>query len=245
MLEKWKYLPRKANTIAQEVIMEEINRLNEINHAECFTPGQLSSVDNNYKQIIDRHIDDNFKWLSVTKETRDLLRRLVRYILHRAELSRFRTGIVVAGFGWDDICPTLCSYEIDGIVHGKLKRSLVEGVDIDRGGTGADIKAFAQQEMVERFLQGVDPAYDEYVQNRLEDAMSNLAGHIFQALDYDEAASLKKVQALKPIITNMKQDFVTRSATHKEKEFKINVLNMVQFMPNQELATLAESLGHL
>ncbi len=43
----------------------------------------------------------------------------------------------------------------------------------------------------------------------------------------------------------MKQDFIEKSAEHKEKEFKHNVLNMVQFMPNQELATLAESLVDL
>ena len=94
--------------------------------------------------------------------------------------ARYRTGIVVTGFGEGEICPTLCSYEIDGIVNGKLKRSELKTVDIDRGGPGADVTAFAQREMVERFLQGVDPAYDEYVQNRLGDAMKDFATVIFK-----------------------------------------------------------------
>lgn len=36
-------------------------------------------------------------------------------------LSGGQTGIVVAGFGRKDMFPTLVSYEIDGMVSGKLK----------------------------------------------------------------------------------------------------------------------------
>ena len=243
MLNAGKVLRSKANGICQEVISNEIDRLTQIDGAECFTPSQLSVIDRKYQDIIDGHIDYYFTWLlKVTKSTRKLIRSLVRLTLHRAELSRFRTGIVVAGFGEDEICPTLCSFEIDGIVNGKLKKSKSELVDIDRGGSGADIKAFAQREMVERFLQGVDPSYDLYVQNRLENAMNEFAEVIFQSQKLTKQDVQKKVGNLSPVISRMKNDFILKSDEHKESEFRHNVLNMVQFMPYQELATLAESL---
>ena len=243
MLNAGKVLRSKANGICQEVISDEIDRLTKIEGAECFTPSQLSVIDRKYQNIIDGHIDEYFAWwLKVTKSTRQLIKRLVKLTLHRAELSRFRTGIVVAGFGEDEICPTLCSFEIDGIVNGKLKKSRLDLVDIDRGGSGADIKAYAQREMVERFLQGVDPSYDLYVQNRLENAMKDFAVEIFQSQNLTKLDVQKKVKNLSPVISKMKKDFIQKSDEHKEREFKYNVLNMVQFMPYQELATLAESL---
>lgn len=245
MIQVGKLLPSKANGIYQEVVGEEIDRLTSIEGAECFTSRQLSRIDRRYSAIVDKCIETGFPGPRVTGGTQDAIRRLVRLALHRAELSKFRTGIVVAGFREDEICPTLCSFEMDGIVHGKLKRSKLDVVDIDRGGPGADIRAFAQREMVERFLQGVDPAYDQYVQNRLEDAMKDFASIIFQGQGLSEGEAQSKVDDLAPTISRMKEDFSQRSDEHKEGEFKHNVLNMVQFMPNQELAMLAESLVDL
>ena len=242
MISAGKVLFSKANGICRDVIGHEINRLMAVDRAECFTPGQISTIDRKYQEIIDSTIGNYFAWLKVTKVTRDIIKRLVRFALHRAELSRFRTGIVVAGFGKDEICPTLCSFEMDGIVNGKLKRSSMELVDIDRGGPGADVRAFAQREMVERFLQGVDPSYDQYVQNRLAGAMKKFAEMIFEGQNLAEDEVQDKVGNLAPVIARIKEDFINKSDEHKQNEFKDNVLNMVQFMPNQELATLAESL---
>ena len=247
ILEVGNFRRSKENGICQIVIRKEIDRLSTIGEAECFTPGQLNTIDRKYHSFVEEQIDIHFRWLTtkLTKETRRLLRRLVRLALHRSELSRFGTGIVVAGFGNKEICPTLCSFEMDGIVNGEFKKTNLELVDIDRNGPGADIKAFAQREMVERFLHGVDPAYDRYVQNRLEDAMKNFASVIFQKQGCKEDEAQNKVEELSPIIAQIKRKFAEKSGEHKETEFKFNILNMVQFMPNQELATLAESLVDL
>ena len=239
MIEAGKFLRSKANGICQDVIGNEASILTDVDREECFTPDQF---DRKYQVIIDDSIASHFTWLRANQATKKSINKLVRLTLHRAELSRFRTGIVVAGFGENEICPTLCSFEMDGIVNGKLKRSSMDLVDIDRGGPVADVKAFAQREMVERFLQGVDPSYDQYVQNRLEDAMKKFAELIFQGQNLAEHDVQDKVGKLAPVIARMKEDFVNKSDKHKENEFKDNVLNMVQFMPNQELATLAESL---
>ncbi len=242
MIEAGKVLKSKANGICQNVIGDEIDRLEILEGAECFTPGQLTTIGRKYQEIIDNYIDECFSWLKVSDRTQGQIKKLVQLVLHRARLSRFRTGIVVAGFGSEEICPTLCSFEMDGIVNEKLKRTKIEIVDIDRGGPGADVKAFAQREMVERFLQGVDPSYDLYVQNRLEDAMKEFAEAIFRGQGLSRQNAQAKVTKLSPVISKIKKDFVKVSDEHKENEFRDNVLNMVQFMPNQELSTLAESL---
>ena len=75
--------------------------------------------------------------------------------------------------------------------------------------------------------------------------MKDFAAVIFQGQGLSEDDARKKVDDLSPTIASMKKDFSQKRDEHKENEFKYNVLNMVQFMPNQELATLAESLVDL
>jgi hypothetical protein len=74
--------------------------------------------------------------------------------LRKNILSGRLTGIVIAGFGNGEIFPTLISFEIDGMVCGRLKYVRTNNVDIDREGPKARVLPFAQKEMVERFLYG-------------------------------------------------------------------------------------------
>lgn len=240
-----KYLPSKTNSLAQHVIRKEIDRLNRITPAPCFDDGQLLTIDRRHQKTISNIAEDVFDFFKISQKTNNQIRRLARLILHRIELSRFKTGIVIAGFGEEEICPTLSACEIDGIINGKLKHSVPEIVDIDREGIGADVRAFAQSEMVERFLQGVDPEYDVYVRERLGATLTELAVAIFGVLGDDDQEANRKADSLSPVIEKMKEDFTTMSEKHKEEEYRRNVLDMVQSMPNEELSTLAESLVDL
>lgn len=80
---------------------------------------------------------------------------VVKFVLG-GDLSSSRTGIVIAGFGASERFPTLISYELEGVISGKLKFRQTASCDIDRSGPRAFIMPFAQKEMVERFLYGFD-----------------------------------------------------------------------------------------
>ncbi len=238
-----KYLPSKANRIFQNIVNIEIDRLSELEPAECFVDRHISMIDRRYIASIDRFIEEHCRWLNkITNETRVAIRQFVRLVLHRRELSRFRTGIVIAGFGEHDICPTLCSLELDGIINGRLKCSAMNVTDIGRHGPGASIQAFAQNEMVMRFMEGVDPAYDRYIENFVGEAMKTFSFSVFEALNLDESMIRRIMRDLASVISGIQADFSKRSDDHKKLHYGQNIMNMVQFMPKQEMAALAESL---
>jgi len=56
--------------------------------------------------------------------------------------------------------PTLSAYEIDGMVLGRLKIRETRHCDIDRNKDRAAVIPFAQKEMVDRFLYGLDDQMD-------------------------------------------------------------------------------------
>lgn len=61
-----------------------------------------------------------------------------------------------AGFGRSDLFPTLHSIEVDGIYFGRFRVIRNEEVDIDRRGDTAAVVPFAQTDMAERFILGID-----------------------------------------------------------------------------------------
>ena len=73
------------------------------------------------------------------------------------------TGVVIAGFGSEEKFPTLISLQLDGFVNGRLKYIKKEEVDIDRTGPKASVIPFAQKEMVDRFLFGLDEALEDQI----------------------------------------------------------------------------------
>lgn len=74
-------------------------------------------------------------------EVIDKLIEIGRLALLKNRLSGGQTGIVVAGFGQKDIFPSLVSFEIDGMVFGRLKYVETNNVDIDRTGERAPFRS--------------------------------------------------------------------------------------------------------
>ncbi|RDC65620.1 hypothetical protein [Adhaeribacter pallidiroseus] len=66
------------------------------------------------------------------------------------------SGIIITGFGEDDVFPKLRSYIIGGIIDHRIRYKLSEDVIISTQNTGA-ITPFAQVDIISTFLKGIDP----------------------------------------------------------------------------------------
>lgn len=239
-----KYLRSKSNSIAQNVIDVRVARLNLEPPSDCFQGGSdaalLRGIENDVDDLISLSMDSVLN--TVTATTRASLRRLARAALYRAPLSERRTGFVVAGFGADEICPSLEWIETDGVIRSKLKLKHMKSVDIGRDKSGAEILPFAQGEMVARFLRGVDPVYDSYIHQRVEESLRVFASQILSMMIGDLNRRKSVLRALLPAIENIRQDFHDESRNHQFTTYEQDVRMMVRFMPKQELANLAKSL---
>ncbi|MDF1779450.1 MAG: hypothetical protein P1V13_25845 [Rhizobiaceae bacterium] len=165
-------------------------------------------------------------------------------IIKKAAFS-FQTGIVIAGFGNKDLFPTLVSFEIDGILFGKLKYSKTNFVDIDRGMESAKVIPFAQKEMVERFLYGLDTGIERNIQKFLKNTISTITDEVLDQLDMSqddrESLTTKARNAESAFIDKLQE--VGFNEIRSESRSAIE--DMVEFMPKPELATMAEALVNL
>jgi hypothetical protein len=145
------------------------------------------------------------------------------------------TGLVIGGFGARDLFPTLTYCEIDGVYFDELK--FTEGTvrDIDRRGERAAMIPFAQQEMAERFIFGLDSTLERDLKKFVKEA----AGSILDTKP-DAFSDVEKSGALDAV----EKKFGSMLTELKEKA-RGSILDVVSFMSKKELAEMAHALVEL
>lgn len=153
------------------------------------------------------------------------------------------TGLVFAGFGKDEIFPSLVSYEVYGKIAGRLKFIQTGKFDVDRKlAPDAAVMPFAQKEMVDRFMFGLDGEFLELCNTYFWGAHDALKRNLDGLL----AHSGEEVRAaLAPAIDTILAEFQTQIVPNHLQRLREQFSDMVRYMPKQELAALAESLVHI
>lgn len=182
----------------------------------------------------------------ISQETIEALERVAILALKKDVFSPACTGIVFAGFGQKEMFPTLQSFTSDGMIGGDIKRLQTNFIDIDREGTNAFIAPFAQKEMIDRFLDGVDPAFEIYIYSAMRTALSELGQEI--VAKYVKGTNKKKSEinfALASVASKYLEGFRKQVSDRKETNFRQKIMDMVHYMPKSDLANMAESLINL
>lgn len=158
------------------------------------------------------------------------------------------TGIVIAGYGDKDIFPTIYEYYVNGVVKDFRRYKLNRNgrVDAEQSNT-ATIMPFAQQEMVHSVVSGIDP----YLYNEIQEVLSSVTLNIGELvktiietynldIDYSKYEAVF-IEAGKEI----KKESINVIEKVRQEKFITPILNMVEMLHKDELATMAENLVNL
>ncbi|OOY31617.1 hypothetical protein [Thioclava sp. F36-6] len=164
-------------------------------------------------------------------------------LLRAQVISNGKTGIVFAGFGEEERFPTLISYEIDGVFEAKIRSIETDCCDIDRNGMRAYVRPFAQKEMVDRFLHGLDDRLRSDITKYCRETIGSIAEGILAGVQFADDADQEELlklakQAEDAFIRNL-NDTAFMSFEHRSRH---EIEDMVEFMPKPELAKMAEAL---
>ncbi|MBN8970757.1 MAG: hypothetical protein J0H51_01930 [Rhizobiales bacterium] len=229
----------KINGLTQSILNKEIADLK----AKPFAPSfNRVKVPTRFEGVIADVAKDCLKNNMPNGATLKLTTKYAGYFLAKSQLSSYRSGLVFTGFGEDELCPSLEAVEIDGIVDGKLKFVEKTSIDIGRNGPSADILGFAQDDMVQSFLHGVDPLFRSYVKRLLGDVIKDISALTLGVTLNDKAKVDAALSALQPDFDKMQRDFTSKADQYIDSAFTSQIKEMIRSMPVQEIATLAASL---
>jgi hypothetical protein len=177
-------------------------------------------------------------------EQRADLSTVLQNNLHKMGLSAATTGVVVAGFA-EEMFPTLIAYRLEGLLGNRLKFAQEHLVDIDRRGDRARVLPFAQREMVERFLYGLDASIERQITQFCKRSVPKIREHIVERLEMSDEDRNKLVQDGEEAERAFFDGLAEESFDAIRKQSRAEIEDMVEFMPKPEMAKMAEALVNL
>lgn len=241
--------PRNLNpsAIFTLTVKGRISELEAVGVAECFSDTPEAAILEFYSAPMDEAIGVAFDDLPLDDEQKALLKHAAVLLLHRAEPSDACTGLVFAGFGELETFPSLVAYKTDGVILGKIKRIETDKETTNRSEVTGKILPFAQREMVDRFLYGIDPAFEQAIERYMARAVETTGNALITSLPKGTRKVTKEKlrKALEAAANTATTQWRERMIPLYKGRFMQEVQDMIFLMPKQDLAALAEELINL
>lgn len=204
----------------------------------------VTTFQRNYEATIDEAIGAIFQAPSLSAENLTMLRKFCA-VIESKDLIADSSGVVIAGFGADEIFPACETHMIDAISdsHLRYKRENGQCVEIGRD-NNASIVPFAQREIVDTFIRGMDPRYYKVVSSFLTNVLEKYPEIIGGAIT-DPAEKSKALDTLKAQAPEIMASFDKEMAAYSQQANWGPIINAVAALSKDDLASMAESLVSL
>ena len=241
--------------VSNDAVVEKFAALVSEKHATLTAEKYAEGMDESFEAAVRAHYLDLFKEfqdgvfqrLQINDETAEKLTDLGIYIHTRAVFSRATSGLVFAGYGENEIYPSVVNIELEGILRGRLKYQVRQDKSRKvRSSRDAYIYPFAQEDMVNLFMNGVNTQVLSYMQSALDEFIKQVPALLKEKDLNTEARSTEEIKDnlllnLRAALGSYYQGF----GQHIRDAHITPVMNMVRVLPKDELAAMAEALVNL
>jgi hypothetical protein len=206
------------------------------------------TVRKKYGKLIDDTLEAVFEKVPLSPSAKRKLRQLLPWVATKDlpfERLPTHSGIVIAGFGNQDVFPHLRRFDFECVIADRLK--FVEGEPIDVGPNNrAVIVPFAQREQVETFMEGIDRKLGAHIQEWWHEKLDEFVAELGEHLQLSEAKRAALAQAFgarrDEIVGTEYAEALGKFSWQNHVEPIIDIVGM---LPKDELAEMAESLVNL
>ena len=232
------------------VILDEINtRIGLLQQGIAFeglsasaVGREISAAVGNWSEFVDRSLDG----LPTNAEIRRRARVMVRTSLRVAQQIPWSSGVVVAGYGTDQLFPSVSHYIVDGVVANRVRSGRVGGVCIGKD-QSAGIYPFAQKDMVATFMDGIHPGYRVAFEEFVDEAIGLLVQHFGEQVEGSLAQTdyMELLEEMNRAKTSIVHDFQDGLDDFLKVHNSDPIMSIVELLPKEELADMAEALVNL
>jgi hypothetical protein len=160
-----------------------------------------------------------------------------------------KSGLVIAGFGDADVFPCAKAFEINKILDGNIQFFPTYNANVSLNST-VHIKAFAQSNETQNFMNGVSQRIDNFLSNEMEKVLSGaFVEKVTELLIQDGIVQEDKSEECKARLSSAGKGvhaYIKNSVEEiSHREFSGPVVSAVAFFSPTEMATMAETLVSL
>ena len=251
--EREKLSKSENKKITKDIIKKFCKNIENIETIEDFSEEFVDTISQKYKKVFEDLVRIVFDELSLTKQDVQNLLQIAVKSITKNTFSSSASGIVIAGFGEEEVFPSLHTYNIECAIEGKLKYSKNKEKSHEIGSYPVIIP-FAQEDMISTFVEGIDPRLQKLSLNVLNHVLANYFETIIEKAR--DIFSTEPPDTVEEKVNQMKEDFndIKTSLLDQYNENMLKcrheihidpILTTVSILPKDELGAMAEALVNL
>lgn len=157
----------------------------------------------------------------------------------RTNVQTDYSGIVISGFGSKDIFPSMVELNIQFMFNNSFRYHIAQSHSISFDNSSIIIP-FAQSQIVDSFLRGIDPDIQSYMYSFME-TMTSEYKEFVKGLANDETK--EQIDAVMSDLAKEKMANYIETLNNYQQEYFIQpIVESVKLLPKEELAIMAETL---
>jgi len=182
--------------------------------------------------------------IALTTDAVDKFKHLSYLLLKSKENHWSFTGLIFVGFGEIEIYPQLIPYNISLAVDNRLRYYVEEenSAHITNKNTAA-IMPFAQTDVIDTILSGVDPSLDNIYLNNFRKSFVKYNNEILKIIGDTNPSLSAQIKALN--IEELTKVYAESNHRIKATKYIRPLMNAVGTLSKEDLAEMAESLIYL
>lgn len=232
------------SSIITDELREILSRVKARPRLEGFGRATISKIREEFRTLFRDARSHVFENLKLERSAVRHLNQIGVEYLTRDMFDPLESGVVIAGFGEKEFFPRLYSFRIEGRVLGKLRIVRDDPTELSDEHT-ASIIPFAQQEMVQTFMNGIDPGFHQFVQSTTHKSLIGAIekiGNVIQGKfpEYNDEIEPVVNEATEQLLKSMFYQW-----QEKQQDYWGPVVDIVESLPKDELASMAEALVNL
>ena len=236
--------------ITSRVVKDYFERWKEAELSRSVPDGFTTRLREKYRNPIKNLKQEVFENLPLTRQSSRQLTEIAINLFTKFPsglVSSNHSGIVIAGFGTDDVFPVLEAFSVEGKISNYLKhkRDEEKSTAINFQNSTAIIP-FAQSEMVSTFMTGADPNYHNTIDRDIEQIFTSYPEVLVDNIDCLDQENKENLKLhLKEVGQKEFEKYRKRLLEYRKEHFINPVMQVVRGLPKDELAAMAESLINL
>ncbi len=190
-------------------------------------------------KITEEIVPSIFEKIRLSDEIKKKLKEISHALFYKDIFPRDRSGVIIGGFGEKEVFPALVVIEVEVVVNNRLKYIKIGEVNISNECT-AVIYPFAQKEMVVTFIEGIHPEIrKEFIENWPREILNRYAEELVKI------ENPQSLQVLKEKNRILMKEYLDKFKEYIRKRHVDPIINVVSYLPKNELALIAEALVNL
>lgn len=228
--------------ISKTLIDLKNSDIRRIENLENYT---FESFLTDYRDVIIKHFPSNLlRHLKIEKKNIIELLEIYYLLVTSNQFNNSWSGLVFVGYGEKELFPQCSATKVDGMIGKKVRylRDEENSVSINQK-MNSSILPFAQRDVIDTILSGIDKNLDDYYRNTFsalfKETISQISNMI-HPVNQEMALELKKID-----IAYLEQKLQEQINNFRTTKFVKPLMSTIGSLSKDDLADMAESLVYL